>query len=355
MSAVIMDCDLMRFPNSGLYFYCVNLMECINEELQQQGRELMHVYLPPYEKCPLPPESYYIREKKYHKFWKPFMRDCRVWHAPFQSGRIFPDKRKHKDTKIVLTVHDLNVLHEGKGAEEQKKSLAHTQSLIDKSDTVICISQFAMEDVIKNCDVSGKDILFIHNGANKIHEPRLAPASYKPKRPFLFGIGYVNRKKNYLVLLPLLLQNPEMEMIISGRLDEPDYVNLIRKEAERLNVADRLTITGPINEQEKAWYISNCTAFLHPSLAEGFGATVIEAMSFGKPVFLSRRTSLPEIGGEEAYYFDTFDVEAMNSVFRQGMHIMETTDMKDRLLARAAKFCWKDSAKKYIAVYDKYL
>lgn len=355
MAALIMDCDLMRFPNSGLYFYCTNLIECINEELQQRGRELLHVYLPSEEKCPLPPEKYHIREKKYHKFWKPFMRNCRVWHAPFQSGRMVPDKKKHPDTRIVLTIHDLNVLHEGKSPEEQKKSLARTQSLIDRADTIVCISQFAMDDVKKNCDIKGKDILFIHNGANKFHAPQLTPASYKPAKPFLFGIGYVNRKKNYLVLLPLLVQNPDMEMIISGRLDEPDYVDMIKKEAKRLNVADRLTITGPINEGEKAWYISNCTAFLHPSLAEGFGATVIEAMSFGKPVFLSRRTSLPEIGGEEAFYFDSFDVENMNNVFKNGMHIMNTTNLKDKLLARAAQFNWKESAKQYIEVYDKYL
>ena len=59
-------------------------------------------------------------------------------------------------------------------------------------------------------------------------------------------------------------------------------------------MADRVIIAGPVSADDKNWYYANCEAFAFPSLAEGFGLPVIEAMNHGKPVFLSRLTALPE-------------------------------------------------------------
>jgi len=346
----------MHYPNSGLYHYCLNIGLRVNDLLEKKGQSPMKMYVPPAERYSFGKSKYTIVEKKWHKFWKPFLLGCRVWHAPFQSGRIVPDKKKHPGIKVLLTIHDLNPLHEGKPVEEQKKSVAKTQSLIDRSDAIVCISEFTKSDVIKNCDTGNKPLYVIHNGIHKVDTPPAVNGSLiRSGRPFLFGMGYVNTKKNYHVLLPLLHHNPDLEMVIAGRLDEPDYVAAIKQQAEQMGVAERLHLTGPVSESDKAWYLSNCMAFVHPSLAEGFGAPVVEAMLFGKPLFLSNLTSLPEIGGDAAFYFSSFDGEHMQTVFRDGMQRYTDTNMSAVVLNRGKFFDWEQSAAQYLKVYESLL
>ncbi|WP_460969513.1 glycosyltransferase family 4 protein [Spirosoma migulaei] len=352
MSRIIFDCDLMKFPHSGLYHYCQNLGEHINKQLAETNQPLMRLYLPPRKKLTLTAEPHHLVEQKWHRLIQPFLLNCRIWHAPFQSGRILPDKKRFPHLKVVLTVHDLNVLHEGKPDAVQRKSLAHTQSLIDQSDAIVCISEFTKNDVLTHCSVGDKPIYVIHNGVGKLPELTEEPVLYKPEREFLLGIGYLNQKKNFHVLLPLLQDNPDLELILIGRHDDPDYVHQMRNQAQRLGVDNRLHLLGTVSESDKIWYLRNCKALLHPSLAEGFGLPVVEAMQFGKPVFLSTRTSLPEVGGEAAFYFPNFDPDSMQEVFRDGMKAFESPTRKEAIYKNAARFDWEESARQYLAVYE---
>jgi glycosyltransferase involved in cell wall biosynthesis len=163
-------------------------------------------------------------------------------------------------------------------------------------------------------------------------------------------MGYINRKKNYHVLLPLL-KDENIEMVLAGRLDEPDYVELINKQAEHLGVADRLFLAGPVSEEEKSWYLKNCLAFVHPSLAEGFGAPVVEAMQYGKPLFLSSLTSLPEIAGDAGYYFRNFDPAHMKEVFREGLLAYNSNGMAEKIRKKGKEYDWKEKGKLYLSLY----
>jgi glycosyltransferase involved in cell wall biosynthesis len=351
MSEIILDCDLMRFRNSGLYYYCLNLGNHIDKILESQRKERIRFYVPSKEGRVFNRKENCIIERPWHKFYRPFLRNCKVWHAPFQSGRILPDINKHTGIKILLTIHDLNCLHEGKPPEQKKQAIAHTQSLIDSSDAIVCISEFTKTDVLANCDTGNKPLYVIHNGRNALHAPALQHSSYQPKRPFLFGMGYVNQKKNYKVLLSLLKRNEDIELVIAGRLDEPDYIKSMHQAAEDWGISDRFRIIGPVSESEKSWYLSNCKAFMHPSLAEGFGFPVIEAMTFGKPVFLSCCTSLPEIAGDAAFYFSSFNPDHMHDIFEQGMQRYGMNGMSKLIKKRGEYFDWEKSAAKYIEVY----
>jgi glycosyltransferase involved in cell wall biosynthesis len=346
MKNIILDCDLMKHPNSGLYHYCLNLGNYVNDELDHRHEKIKY-YVPPAEANTFERKENAIVEKTYHKFFRPFLSNCAVWHAPFQSGRVLP--RPRKGLKILLTIHDLNPLHEGKSETECKQSLAHTQSLINQGDAMVCISEFTKSDVLKYCDVGDKPVYVIHNGTHKVAQPEI-PKSYQPRRPFIFGMGYVNRKKNYHVLLSLV-QNSDIELVIAGRLDEADYIEGIEKEAERLGVSDRVHLTGPIPEGEKSWYLRHCTAFMHPSLAEGFGAPVVEAMQFGKPLFLSDRTSLPEIGGDVAFYFSNFEPDHMREVLNKGLEKYSQNGLAEKIKRRAQQFNWQEKALEYLKVY----
>lgn len=347
---IILDCDLMRYPHSGLYHYCLNLGNYVNRHFQKANRDPMRFYVPPGVSDQFETPGSCIAENKWnHRYFKPFMWDCLIWHAPFQSGRILP--MRNQKIRVLLTIHDLNCLHEDKPARERRLSLQHTQKLIDRADAIVCISGHCKKDVEENMDTGGKPVYVVYNGTHHVQDPPACPAGYRPDRPFLFAMGYVNRKKNFHTLVPLL-RDPEIELLIAGRLDEPDYISRMIQYAEELGVHDRLKLLGPVSEADKSWYLKNCMAFSLPSLAEGFGAPVVEAMTFGKPLFLSHRTSLPEIGKDVAFYFHSFEPDHMQRVFQTGLQEYRRNGLAQRIIKRGEAFSWEEKSAEYAAIYE---
>lgn len=353
MYKIILDCDLMRYKDSGLYHYCLNLGTYVKRKLDEELEGHIAFYVPSAEKSSFGPDAGCIIEKKWHqKFVRPFLWDCDIWHAPFQSGRVVAAGNKR--VKVLLTIHDLNCLHEGRSLKEQKDSLHKTQKLIDNSHAIVCISHHCKKDVMENLDVKNKPVHVIHNGTHRVHIPALKPAGFKPSKPFIFTMGYVNRKKNFHTLIPLL-KNTAFDLIIAGKLDEADYINKMRILARKLGVSERLHILGPVSEEDKAWYFQNCLAFMLPSLAEGFGAPVVEAMKFGKPLFLSNLTSLPEIGGDVAFYFNNFEPDHMQEVFNEGILHYQKNGLANKIISRGNAFSWEEKAIEYLKVYRSLL
>lgn len=351
MGKIILDCGPMKHPHTGLYQYCRQLSEHLNQQQAEAHQPPIQLYLPPRRRLQLAPRPYHIVEKWWHSVYQPFLRDCRVWHVPFQLGRIVPDRRRFPQTKVVLTIHDLNVLHEDEPAAIRQKRMNLTQSLIDRSDALVCISAFTKNDVLTHCQVGGKPVHVIHNGVDPVPATETTEPAYQPTRPFLLGIGYLNAKKNFHVLVPLLAANPELELILIGRHDDPDYVAQLQQRAQTVGVNDRLRLLGTVSEADKGWYLQHCRALVHPSLAEGFGLPVLEAMQFGKPVFLSTRTALPEIGGDVAYYFPDFTADALQTAYQQGMVDYARYGRAGSIRQHATQFSWQTAARQYLGVY----
>jgi len=118
-----------------------------------------------------------------------------------------------------------------------------------------------------------------------------------------------------------------------------------------LKVDNNLRLLGNISEYEKSWYYRNCYAFALPSIAEGFGLPVAEAMSVGKPVFLSDRTALPEIGSDLAFYFRDFTAQHMQKVFTSGMQQYRDENMHNAIRQHSESFCWDKAAAEYLNIY----
>lgn len=204
-----------------------------------------------------------------------------------------------------------------------------------------------MDDLQKHLNISNIFSQVIYNGCNFDTNSVIDPPLILPHKPFLYTIGTITEKKNFHVL-PALLQKFDGLLIISGITQNPLYRSKIFSEAQRFNVEDRILFTDEISEAEKFWYMQHCEAFVFPSLAEGFGLPVVEAMSLGTPVILSKATSLPEIGGDAAFYFDDFEPDNMQNVLERCMQFLH---QKEKIKLRAANFDWKISANQYFDVY----
>ncbi|MGY0039764.1 glycosyltransferase family 4 protein [Pedobacter sp. NJ-S-72] len=342
------DCERMKYSHTGIFEYCHQLGQAL-----KAGRDVtdqISYYLHPDLQQYFNKEDSFLDQNSFQKFIFPRHKQIDLWHTTYQLSSYIPTS---KSIKRVLTIHDLNFLHEGKSSSKTEKYLKKHQKIIDLADHIVAISNFTKQDILKNLDTRNKPITVIYNGcAEGILSISEKPA-YVVASPFLFALGTVNPKKNFHVLIPLLTGN-DFELIIAGKI-EPDYRDKIMQEAAAHQVADRVKVIGPVSEQEKLWYYKNCEAFLFPSIAEGFGIPPIEAMRFGKPTFLSKATSLPEIGGDAAYYFNTYDPADMKQVFEDGMNTYNRTQPAQQIINHTKQFNWDRSAEAYWKVYRETL
>jgi glycosyltransferase involved in cell wall biosynthesis len=332
----------MKYPYTGLFEYCAQLGKALQANITEEDK--IACYVPEQYVHYFEPHDCRIY-KSSHKFFPPCTGGADIWHTTYQLSNYMQRKRTMKN---VLTVHDLNFLYE-KTSSKAGKYLKKLQKNVDKADYIIAISEFAKSDILNHVNVGNKPVTVIYNGCNVLEFPDYDTPVYRPAVPFLFSIGTVLPKKNFHAL-PCLLKNNDYELIVAGK-GNVDYVQKIMDEAQKFGVENRVKMIGSVNAEDKYWYLKNCTAFLFPSLAEGFGIPPIEAMYFGKPTFLSTKTSLPEIGGQYAYYFDDFEPENMRAVFEAGMAHYAQTNPASSIIRHAAQFNWVKSANEYWNVY----
>ena len=336
-------------PMNGLYQYSEYLGQSIARLPQDQFN--WNFFMPRSRFGIFGNSVRYVPQSRLNKYFMTGTSQFDLWHITNQISWYRPFNNK---TRVVLTIHDLNFLIENKQNKRRNNRLLRlVQERINRSHHLTTISHFAKRQLIEHTDTNGLPITVIHNGCSVKNFPRFNTPGYKPSKPFIFSIGTLEPRKNFHVL-PALLKYNDYELIISGPVSG-SYVHEIIASAKKHQVLHRVKITGGISEEEKYWYHKNCLAFCFPSLAEGFGLPVIESMHFGKPVFLSTRTCLPEIGGKHAYYFDEFDAENMQQVFESGMNDYYHNQPAEAIIKYASQFNWDIAAKKYSEVYSEVL
>lgn len=300
----------------------------------------------------------YFKYKKYFSFRRynqfAIRKKYDLWHSLNQNIVIEP----YYDIPYILTVHDVNFVHEVSSDMNHIRNIRFKEKLA-RSNAIVYISNFAKEATHNYFDVPNVPEYVIYNG-NTIGKVDI-PENYKPnnvvlKNPFLFTIGEINERKNFHTLVEMLQFLPKINLIISGK-NSTEYAETIQKLIAKYKLENRVYVTGKISEKDKYYYLQNCLAFVFPSLREGFGIPPIEAMSFGKPVFLAHKTSLPEIGGDYAFYWEHFDPKYMADVFTKGMDIFENNreDYELNYKKRATNFSWNTAASEYLEVYRQVL
>ncbi len=345
-TSVIVDVERMKHPFTGLYYYCLNL--ALN--LEKYHSDEFDFYFFAYPGVEFPKHLKRILRTHIDKYYLRKNKKYRLWHTTWQDTKYIP----RGDIKFVYTIHDLNFLYTDKPERRKKEILQAVQQKIDRAAAITVISEFVKQDVEKNLDTRGKKITVIYNGVEVEEYPDFDEPSYKPGSPFLFAIGTVLYKKHFHIL-PALLVGNDYELIISGIHPDKSYIRDIRTEADKYGVSERVRLTGPVSPEEKYWYMKHCEAFLFPSISEGFGLPPIEAMRMGKPVFLSTYTSLPEIGGEHAYYFRDFEPGNMRQVLEEGLKDYLENNRKEDIIRWSMRYTWKNAVEQYVRVYKEAL
>ena len=201
----------------------------------------------------------------------------------------------------------------------------------------------------------GKTVDVIYDPVEHIDQkPQQQPAFVKDDKPFFFAIGQVRMKKNFHLLLDVMKEFPEYNLYICGD-DHFEAGKLIRQRIEKENIIN-VKLTGKVSDAERIWLYAHCEAFLFPSQGEGFGLPAIEAMQFGKAVFVAPFTSLPEITGGHAIVWKDVSTRTMvDSIMKNLPHFYDDPQRIESMKEYACSFDYEKHIDKYIELYRKLL
>jgi glycosyltransferase involved in cell wall biosynthesis len=265
---------------------------------------------------------------------------------------------------IVLTVHD--ICYATNPEWFSPRDLRVLSSVVPRSiglaAYVITDSESARREIMEHYHVPEEKISNIPIGAGagsatitpEEARAELASLDLNAERPYLLTVGNLQPRKNLVRLVEAFNQ------LVSGGLDIDLVIVGPRhfRSEEVLQAAQsamgRIHFTGYISDRQLAACYRCSTAFVLPSLYEGFGLPVIEAMSHGVPVACSDAGALPEVCGDAAVLFDPRSIEAIAAAVGQ---ILSDSELRERLSragqARAAQFSWKQCAELTLAAYVK--
>lgn len=227
---------------------------------------------------------------------------------------------------------------------------------------IITISEFSKADIVRYLNINPEKIEVIYPSISPVFRPirdksqiKNVLAKYGITDEYILYAGIYKPRKNHAGLLNafqrLRAKGVNTQLVIAGPTEEGQ--TMIKKLARELGVAEQVVFTGAVDDIELAALYSAARVYACPSLYEGFGFTVLEAMACGAPVVCSPETALPEVAGNAAIYADPRDpekfAEALARVFLdEGLR----GDLIAQGLKNCERFSWKRAAAQTLAIYQ---
>lgn len=359
---------------AGLGRYCRTLTTAMLPHLDEPPTLFYNTIT---ERSQLPQEWTSLPQKTIHrgyKVWRMQVWMGQLFHQNFQ--RLVPQATlfhgmEHllmplKNIPTVITVHDLIF----KLFPEHHKKLNYiflNQAMplfVKRADHIITISESSKRDLIEHYHTPPEKISVIYEAAAPDFRPptavqiNAAKNRYHLPEQFLLVVGTIEPRKNYSRLIEALMQlrakHPDLKLVVVGSKGWL-YESFFQKIAD-LNATDHVIFTGFVSDEDLPAVYAAATITVMASIYEGFGLPILEAMACGTPVVSSNRASLPELGGNAAYYFNPEDIEEMAAVINT---VLEDSalriTLRDKGVEQAARFSWEKTAQETIAIYRQLL
>ena len=340
---ILIDLSILKNVHCGLGQVALNYGYFFRDNYTPQAGEQIFLLVPKAYIGAFGSKVRYITARKIYRIM-PWLIGFRfdVWHAIHQLSRYKPFTRHY-----VLTIHDFNFIYEKTGSKTQKY-LRMVQSKVDRAERILAISKFAKAETERYMRLGDKHVDVIYNGIERIDlKPEEAMSAVR--QPYLFSIGEIKEKKNFHVLLDMMTHLPDLQLYIAGKSDTP-YADHIRSKIAERSIKN-VHLLGLVSEAQKTWLYRHCRAFVFPSLFEGFGLPVVEAMLFGKPVVCSNETSLTEIGGDHVTFFPKGYPAAESAQLIATAAL--TPAQAEANLQYARSFTWERHMQAYLSIYRK--
>ncbi len=273
--------------------------------------------------------------------------------------------------KYVVTIHDL--IHQKVQMRRATtrdpltykiKQLGYGlvfETALKKSEKIITVSDFVAEELKQMWSVDGQKIVITKEAVEPAFIELIKSTNqkliqqvqdkFKIDGPYLYYVGNAHPHKNVEGLIKafdqLSKKNPKLKLVLSGH--DHYFWQRVKNEFSRENIV----FTGYVTDQELAGLMKGSQLFVLPSLEEGFGIPLLEAMAAGVPVVSSEAASLPEVGGDACLYFDPRD---LNQMTEQIQRVLDDEKLKKQLIDKGQKryqqFSWRRLAEQTLKVYQ---
>lgn len=286
-----------------------------------------------------------------------------VYHSP---ANIIPLRYAGK---FCITTHDLAIYRRPDlFPKNQGFSLKYiVPQSIHRAKKIISVSESTKHDIQDFFSVDQKKIEVIYEGVDHKRFSKFPPREdyrgylrgrYKIRNDYILFVGTLEPRKNLIRLLEafykLLSDNPEYkrkyQLLLAGA--KGWLYDTIFEEVKSRGLSANVLFSGYIDEKDLPLLYQNATIFVYPSLYEGFGLPVLEAMASGAPIITSNLSAMPEITGTAAMLCDPTDVEGLASAMQRFLEDEKLrTSYSERALAQAKKFTWEKCAAQTFQIY----
>jgi glycosyltransferase involved in cell wall biosynthesis len=292
-----------------------------------------------------------------------FMGKVDLYHA---TDFVLPPTLPN--TRTLLTVHDLSFVRVPEAASPNLKAYLDrvVPRSVKRANHILADSEATKNDLIEFYGISADSITVLLSGVDmrfhKVRDEKVLLTTRKKYNlgttPYIFSVGTVQPRKNYGRLIQSLarlrLSGYDINLVIAGGrgwLEDPIYENI------RVNKMEKhVHFIGFADEADLPALYSAAYCFAFPSLYEGFGLPVLEAMACGTPVITSNVSSLPEVAGDASIMIDPYDVAALTHSLQQ---LLDNQNLYQTLIQkgfeRAKLFTWEKSARQLREIYTRLL
>lgn len=280
---------------------------------------------------------------------------------PIQDGILYPP------CKQIVTVHDLHYLHFDNLMPDCSQEIPSFRTklyqfkmphILERSAAVVAVSESTKQDIVDSFGINPDKIHVIYNGYDElrfriIDNPQQTLDRYglQTGRYFLF-VGSILKHKNIARLVQAFarLESDDL-LVIAGVCKDAEYLDDIIKIAAGLGMPEsRMRYLDYVTDGDLPYLYNGAKAFVLPSLHEGFGVPIIEAMACGTPVITSNCSAMPEVAGDAALLVDPYSVESIAAAMQDFLNSPRlVTKLRSAGLERSKVFRWSHSAQK---LYD---
>ncbi len=372
---IAINCIFCQPRGGGIKEYIVNLTNHI-AKTDQKNEYLLYVLEDQldYAQCLLPNRyrlkivpfkssliSVIERSLFSQRFWskEEQVEKFDIFHSPF----FYAPRLRH--ARLIVTVHDLRLYRFPKTYGKLRYIfLQHSvKETLKRADTIISISDFTKQEIIDTCKISSEKITVVHEAINResfspaIIENYELPKEYDYLKEgrFIFSLGHIEPRKNHTRLIEAFKtikkekRNADVKLIIAGKkyVDYKTVINLTNKTPD-------IVYMDFIPRTLLLWLYHHAALFVYPSYYEGFGFPPLEAASLGTLSAVSNVSSIPEVCGDCAIYFNPFDVAEMANRIDAGLNNIELRRQKKSLLEQQLNnFSWEKNARETISLYNR--
>src|SRR3990167_9094730 len=358
---------LQRLGSSQMAFELIKHLEKIDH------KNIYNILLPdpPLDDLPKEREGWKYKVLKPKILWTRIVLPLALYTAKHRPDLFYSPTHyipRFSPVKRVATIFDLSFLHfpEMFRQKDLWQLKNGTKFSAEFADHIITISNSSKKDTVEQYGVKMDKITTTYPGYNKnifypiknIMKIQNIIKKYDIKVPYIIFIGTIQPRKNLIRLMEAIKRIDNLNLLVVGKAKGEGKQGSMYQETldapKMLEIEERVKFLGYVPKEDLNYLINGATAFILPSLWEGFGLPVVESMACGTPVLVSTVSSLPEVVGGAGLTFDPYSVDQIEQAIRT-----ITTDKKLREkysklgLAQAKKFSWEKMAKEVLKVFER--